>query len=99
MRVSHFLISKPPGKQIQQISQIMKKGTAPGVNRINVELIVAAHLMINEILEEIIDDAWSKNRLPPTWETRIQVPIPEKKSPKSIEDYRRITLCSVGFKC
>jgi hypothetical protein len=51
-----------------------------------------------EQLQKIIEHAWIENDIPVDWITSLQFPIPKVKNPRTVGDYRRISLTSVGYK-
>lgn len=91
-------IGPPPKEQTQDYLYKMRNGTAPGVDGINVELMKnATEPFIDEIVD-LLQDIWRKNEIPDVWLTTNQIPIPKIRTPKSVDDFRRITLCSVAYK-
>lgn len=95
----HWPIGPPPTEEhIQFFLRRMRNGTAAGVDTVNVELLKAAPEPLIKELTELISDIWFQNEVPSEWLTTIQIPIPKKGRPKRIEDFRRITLCSVAYK-
>lgn len=92
-------IGPPPTKeQILEYIRRMKSRTAPGNDEINVELLKNAPDSFIDELVELITTIWLRNEVPDVWLRTTQIPIPKIRNPKSLDDFRRITLCSAAYK-
>lgn len=74
-----------------------RPGTAPGLDLLSADLIKQNEPAV-ELLYKIMTSVFETNDVPTQWTTTVTHPIPKKTSPKTVDDYRRITLCSVGYK-
>jgi hypothetical protein len=88
----------PTNKEIEDIISNMKNSKTPGDDGIQMKLI--SNLPVNgfNILLQILQNTWTKNQVPVEWIKTIQIPIPKIKKPKTTDDFRRISLCSSGYK-
>lgn len=92
------LLDPPTEEDIADIITKMRRNTAPGMDGIVAELFKA---LPNDIMTQIVEHmrrAWIENVIPPTWNQTIQVPIPKRTKPQSINDYRRISICCTGYR-
>jgi hypothetical protein len=92
------LEENPTKEEIRDIISRMRNGTAPGVDQIVTNLIKAAPTEILDELHKHICLAWRENIIQPSWTQTVQVPIPKKKTPKTINDYRRISICCTMYR-
>lgn len=76
----------------------MKNGTSPGPDHLQAELFKNAPAELIELLRIVIERVWTTNIVPADWLTTTQVPLPKISAPKSINDFRRITLSPVIYK-
>lgn len=76
----------------------MRNNTAPGNDRLNIELLKYGPPLLFEEISKIIAEAWKSNSIPPEWIETTQIPIPKKSNPKSTQDFRKITLCNTIYK-
>lgn len=72
----------------------MKKGKSPGLDLISVEMLKASPALSNS-LYDFVCVAYKSGAVPFPWQRTV---FPKKAIPKDINDFRRITLCSVGYK-
>jgi hypothetical protein len=66
-------------------------GKTPGIDSINMELIQNLTPTITKILRDILEKAWTSNKIPTEWTTTIQVPL----VPSTI---RSNNTCNIGRK-
>ncbi|KAL1400522.1 hypothetical protein pipiens_007363 [Culex pipiens pipiens] len=85
-------------EEIKEILINFRNGTAPGPDGINIELLKNAPPEYLDELHNLLQEAWENNKLPPDLQETVQVPIPKKRAPKEVNDFRRITLCNVIYK-
>lgn len=91
-------ILKPPSfGDMLEVMERMKSGKAPGLDNLYLEMIKASPTLSKEI-HKFIQHAYLTNELPSAWQTTVTHPIPKISNPKVVNDYRKITLCSVGYK-
>lgn len=96
---THIPIGPPPTiEDIENITQQMHNGTAPGIDKINIELIKNAPSELLELIHQIIVNTRNSNVVPNEWIQTKQVPIPRNNKPKTVDDFRRITLSSTVYK-
>lgn len=91
-------IEAPTVGEIKDILHRFRSGTAPGSDGVNVELIKNAPTEFLEELQVLLKAAWERNEVPSEFQDTVQVPIPKKSAPKSVDEFRRITLCNVAYK-
>lgn len=94
----HFPLMKPPshGDMLEVLSR-MKNGKSPGLDLITVEMIKASP-SLSSALYNFICNSYKTGKVPVSWQTTVSQPIPKKAHPQEINDYRKITLASVGYK-
>lgn len=94
-----FPLTPPPDiDQIAGIVQSMRNGTAPGPDRLNIELIKFGPFELMRLIHLVISKAWISNDIPTDWLLTTQVPIPKITHPKSVDDFRRIALSGIIYK-
>lgn len=99
MKMITCSIGPPPSEDdIRTIIKFIRSGTAPGKDGIPVEFFKHAPPNVIQGIHSVIEKIWISNEPPSEWIETIQVPIPKVKNPSSVNDYRRITLCNVGYK-
>lgn len=91
-------IPPPSMEQISDIMHNMRNGTAPGVDRIYVEMLKYAPEELQSIIHMLILNAWESNTIPKDWTTTTQVPLPKTSNPKTVDDFRRIALSCTTYK-
>lgn len=95
----HWPLEEPPSDwDIEEAICQIKSGKAAGLDSIFPEMLTHAPYVIKVELSQIITQAWCKNEIPKEWKQSIQFPIPKIKNPKTTNDYRRISLCSIAYK-
>lgn len=95
----HFPIGPPLSVQrLKEYLARLKNGTAPGIDRINMELFkYGPEVLLNE-LAELLEEVYLNNSTPTEWLITTQIPIPKIKRPEQLSDFRRITICSTAYK-
>ncbi|KAL1399393.1 hypothetical protein pipiens_008256 [Culex pipiens pipiens] len=88
----------PTRGEVRDIINNFRNGTCPGSDGINVELLKCAPDEFIDELHSLIEQIWNSNVSPAEFLNTVQVPIPKKCSPKSTDDFRKITLCNVVYK-
>ncbi|GBP60670.1 LINE-1 retrotransposable element ORF2 protein [Eumeta japonica] len=76
----------------------MKKGTVPGPDQMVIELYQHAPEVFVKQVTKIIGKACENNSFPQEWVETIQIPIPKKARPQSVNDYRKILICNAGYR-
>ncbi|GBP54445.1 hypothetical protein EVAR_36002_1 [Eumeta japonica] len=76
----------------------MKKGTVPGPDQMVIELYQHAPEVFVKQVTKIIGKACENNSFPQEWVETIQIPIPKKARPQSVNDYRKISICNAGYR-
>lgn len=74
------LPNPPTSKDILDYLKKLKNNTAPGNDRINVELLKYGPPSLFQEIAKVITDAWESNIIPPEWIETTQIPIPKKQS-------------------
>lgn len=58
-------------------------------------------LLIPSVLRKVYDficHAFRNNILPKAWQTTVMTPLPKLSNPQTVNDFRKLSLCSVGYK-
>lgn len=90
--------SPPTPADIKEIIQRMKTGTTPGQDRLQAELFKYGPPELAELISLVTSRAWCNNDVPDDWLNTTQVPLPKVRNPKTISDFRRITMSNVIYK-
>lgn len=88
----------PTREEIKTIIQKLTNGKAAGTDKLKNEYIRYADDDTTEEMWRIIRKVWETNIIPDEWRKSVQVPIPKKRGAKETADYRRISLCNMGYK-
>lgn len=88
----------PQLSDIEVIITRLKNGTATGQDNLEVELFKYGPRELTQLVQVALDKAWRTNVIPEDWIEATQVPLPKVPSPKSVNDFRRITLSNVIYK-
>ncbi|GBO99633.1 hypothetical protein EVAR_759_1 [Eumeta japonica] len=91
-------IKSPSTDTINNIIKQMKKGTVPGPDQMVIELYQHAPEVFVKQVTKIIGKACENNSFPQEWVETIQIPIPKKARPQSVNDYRKISICNAGYR-
>ncbi|GBP61358.1 Retrovirus-related Pol polyprotein from type-2 retrotransposable element R2DM; Endonuclease [Eumeta japonica] len=83
---------------IHNIIKQMKKATVPGPDQMVIELYQHAPEVFVKQVTKIIGKACENNPFPQEWVETIQIPIPKKTRPQSVNDYRKISICNAGYR-
>lgn len=92
------LLRPPSAEEVLEVIQDLKRGKAPGEDSISADLIQFGVDELVTAITSIIQRAWIENDIPEAWITSLQFPLPKVKHPVSINDYRKISLTSTGYK-
>jgi len=76
----------------------MKNGTCAGPDKINAELLKNGPPELYELITKLLAEAWITNTVPTDWLTTNQVPLPKTPHPRTVDDFRRITISSAMYK-
>ncbi|GBP83219.1 hypothetical protein EVAR_66770_1 [Eumeta japonica] len=88
----------PSTDTIHNIIKQMKKGTVPGPDQMVIELYQHAPKVFVKQVTKIIGKPCENNSFPQEWVETIQIPIPKKARPQSVNDYRTISICNTGYR-
>ncbi|GBP51795.1 hypothetical protein EVAR_96862_1 [Eumeta japonica] len=91
-------IKSPSTDSIHNIIKQMKKGTVPGPHQMVIELYQHAPEVFVKQVTKTIGKAYENNSFPQKWVETIQIPIPKKARPQSVNDYRKISICNAGYR-
>lgn len=95
----HFPLGQPPSPEtILGYLKKLKNNTAPGNDKINVELLKYGPPSLLQEIAITISRVWDSNNIPEDWLETTQIPIPKNRNPKSTLEYRKITLCNTIYK-
>lgn len=92
------LTEEPSREEIRNIIDGLVNGKAAGTDKIRNEYVKYSDEDSIEELYQIIRKVWRTNKMPEQWKKSVQIPIPKKKGAKETTDFRRITLCNLGYK-
>lgn len=92
------LTEGPSKEEIMEIIRGLANGKAAGRDGLRNEYIKYANNETGEELYKIIKKVWETNDIPSQWKQSTQIPIPKCKTPKETKDFRRISLCNLGYK-
>ena len=76
----------------------MKTHTAPGLDGISSKFIKLAKLIVAPFLAQLFNNCIDQNLFPENLKLAIVTPIPKTSSPKSMNDYRPISLLPIFSK-
>ena len=76
----------------------LHSGKAPGVDEIRPEMLKALGVEGLSWLTRLINIAWNSGAVPKEWQTRVVVPLFEKRDQRVCANYRGITLLSLPGK-
>lgn len=85
-------------EELVTVIKEMKTGKAPGDDRITVEMIKKMGENGLQMLLQIINMAWQKEKIPKDWEIRLILPVHKKGDTMDSQNYRGITLLSTPTK-
>lgn len=94
-----FYVKLPPPSFNDMLNVIksMKNNKTPGLDNVCIEMLKSSPTMCYQ-LYKLIKHAYMDNQVPSEWQETYSIPIPKIKSPKRVNDYRKLTMCSVGYK-
>lgn len=93
------VIGQGPSKlEIKEIINSLMNGKACGEDKIKNEYLKYADDEVLDDIWKIMSNVWANNKIPDVWRNSIQIPIPKKKGAKVTNEFRRITLCNLGYK-
>lgn len=90
--------SGPTLHDVVRLSRTLRNGTAAGTDGVRPELIRYGPESLHQRIHQMLQDIWQHNQVPARLLETVQVPIPKIPRPKSVDEYRRITLCSSIYK-
>lgn len=91
------LMRLPTHEDLEEVLARMKNGKAPGSDLMSAEMLKASPTLFTAVYA-LICEVYQSNDIPDAWRSTVSHPIPKKGNPKTIDDYRKITLCSLGYK-
>lgn len=90
----HFPLLKPPCfDDIEREIFRMKGNKAPGTDKMCIEMLKASP-SLRHLTYRAIKEAYETNNVPTEWQQTCTIPIPKVKSPKTVDDFRKLTMCS-----
>ena len=93
-----FFYDPPTINEIQSAIKQLKNGKSPGADHIQAELLKANIIDTSERIKEILDEVWTKEKVPKSWKKGLIVKLPKKGNLKECKNWRGITLLSVVSK-
>lgn len=84
--------------EVQEIVSRMKNGKTPGADSLNAEFFRYCDERTISELHGFLVRVWTENVLPAEWKHVLVVPIPKVRTPKTVDDYRRICLSCTAYK-
>lgn len=91
-------ILPPTLLEIQDILAQMKNGKSPGVDGLYTEFYKYSDEKTIQDLHALLVKVWETNQLPEEWKQSVVVPIPKVRNPRTINDYRPISLSCTAYK-
>lgn len=90
----------PPPTRDEMWNIVLKSsnGKSPGPDGVKVEYIKYADDVTFDRFMKIWNHMWKENEFPSEIYKSVQVPIPKVRNPKSVDEFRRISLCNVVYK-
>lgn len=88
----------PTLEELKDIIKSLKNNKAPGIDGIPAELVKKGGIVVVEKLHELITKIWMEEYLPNDWKEAIICPIHKKGDKLRCENYRGISLLSIGYK-
>lgn len=91
-------IPPPSLESVVEVLLQMRRNRAPGEDGVPLELLLVDSRLSLEILHKIICSAWKQQDIPDAWTTSLLFALPKVPKPTTVDDYRLLTLASVGYK-
>lgn len=91
-------VDPPTLDEIKDILSGMKNGKSPGVDNLYTEYYKHCDDETLSELHHLLVEVFTKNQLPAEWKKVVMVPIPKIRQPKTVDDYRRISLTCTAYK-
>lgn len=88
----------PTAAQLREYARTLSTNTAAGPDGLPGELFRHAPACFFELLSAVIGPAWESGDFPVEWITSVQQPIPKVQRPRTVGDYRTLTLGNVVYK-
>jgi sorting nexin-29 len=85
-------------EEIQYAIQTLKNNKSPGDDKISAELLKLRGQNLTKNLHNIIQQIWTKEKIPKDWNESLICPIFKKGNRNKVENYRGITLLNFGYK-
>lgn len=95
---NEILPDGPSFEEIKQILMASENGKAAGDDGIFIEYLKYADDKTIEMFRQLLAEVWSKNIFPNSWRKSIQFPLKKKSRPLTTNDFRKISLCNIGYK-
>lgn len=92
------LLSPPTYLEVTSIIHRMKRGKCAGKDRIPIELFKSLPEDLLNDLVSIFQRIWMLNEPRKDWQETVQIPIPKVSRSRNVNDFRRITICQVGYR-
>jgi hypothetical protein len=91
-------IDKPTYEEMIEVISKIKRGKAPGIDNITVELVKKGGPELLQRIFELLMQIWEQERMPEEWGIGIICPIFKKGDRKECSNYRGITLLNSTYK-
>jgi len=89
---------KPTYEEMVEVIRNLKKGKAPGIDNITVELIKNGGPDLLERIFDLLIQIWEQEKMREEWEIGVICPIFKKGDRRECSNYRGITLLNIVYK-
>jgi hypothetical protein len=73
--------------------------SAAGPDNVSGKTVRACSESLAPVYTRLFQRSFDEGHIPRTWKTSIIIPVPKKRSPSQLNDYRPVALTSIAFKC
>ena len=88
----------PSSTEIKKCLSKLKRNRAPGLDNVQVELWQIADDCVHDWLVDMVQKIWREESMPDDWKIGVIIPIHKKQDRADCNNYRGISLLSVGYK-
>ncbi|CAH2207866.1 jg27125, partial [Pararge aegeria aegeria] len=98
LNIDNNELPRPTLEDVERAIQRLRNNKSPGSDNIQGELIKYGGPRLHKEIHTLIDQIWSKERLPDEWKTAIISPLHKKGDVLECTNYRGISLLNVAYK-
>lgn len=92
------LVDEPTREEVEKAIKMLKNNKAPGIDGLPAELIKQGGERMLTELHNLITNIWRRECIPDEWRESIITPVFKKGDRSDCNNYRGISLLSVGYK-